>query len=77
VIQVSGAASREGSGRRKQIKNEIQFVAARLTNDSDWVRAGVLEYRAVLLERKLERLNDRPYFDMGSLKVRLDVRYAK
>lgn len=65
-----------GDPDSQQIKNRIPFYADRLTTtQSAWVQAGALQYRATVLDFELERgPESKPYFKMGSLKVRVDVK---
>jgi hypothetical protein len=72
TISVSGSADIADLDS-VQIENQISFQARSLDPRSGWVRAGDLRYRAILLDYEMRRRNDRPYFDMDSLRVRVDV----
>jgi TIR domain len=75
-VDVSGPATLENSAT-DQRTSHIAFQAAQLNPQSDWTRAGLLQYRATVVDFKLERgPSSKPYFKMGSLKVRVDVRPA-
>jgi hypothetical protein len=75
-VLVSGPATLGNSGT-DQLTSHIEFKAAHLEPQSNWTQAGLLQYRATVLDFKLERGPLwKPYFDMGSLKIRVDVRPA-
>jgi len=76
AILVSGPRQ-QGDTNSEQIQSRIAFSAGQLNPQSAWVQAGVLQYRATVLDFRLERGPDsNPYFRMGSIKVRIDVRLA-
>lgn len=78
-LLVSGPATLAtlGNGGADQPQSQIEFQAAQLNPQSHWIQAGLLQYRATVLDFKLERGPlFQPYFKMGSLKIRVDVRPA-
>ena len=76
-VLVSGAANLDDLLGSNQIEGRIEFDAQNPSITSGWIRVGVLEYRAVLIDFDLDRLDDKPYFKMGSLDIRLNVRLAE
>ena len=73
-VLVSGPASSADSASDQQ-KSQIEFQADQLNPQSHWIQAGLLQYRATVIDFKLERGPlFRPYFKMDSLKIRVDVR---
>jgi hypothetical protein len=76
AVLVSGPALSGDTGSDQQ-KGQIEFQADQLNPQSSWIQAGLLQYRATVLDFKLERGPlFKPYFKMDSLKVRVDVRPA-
>jgi len=70
-ILVSGPATLAslGNSGADQPTSHIEFQAAQLNPQSQWIQAGLLQYRATVLDFKLERGPlFQPYFKMGSLK---------
>lgn len=67
-----------GDPNSEQVKSRIAFYANRLNPQSDWIQAGSLRYRATVLDFKLEKgTKSRPFFKMGSLKLRIDAQIAE
>src|SRR5262249_50946069 len=72
-ILVSGIASL-GNSNADQLTSHIDFQANQLSPHSQWTPAGLLRYRATVVDFRLEKGPlFQPYFQMDSLKIRVDV----
>jgi hypothetical protein len=56
-----------------QIESRIELHATAPEVATPWTEAGTLQYRAVVLGYRLHQFQSAPYFDMGELRVRIDV----
>lgn len=77
LVSEPAALTTLGNDGADQPTSQIEFQAAQLNPQSQWIKAGLLQYRATVLDFKLQRGPlFQPYFKMGSLKILVDVRLA-
>ena len=75
TVQVSGAQDLSDLDS-EQIVREIAFRARNLSLRSGWERAGSLRYRVTVIDAPTVSYQSQPYFEMGKIKVRVDVELA-